>query len=337
MSARNRYRRSRGQALAEVSLGLLVFVTVLVFGIHFAEVVFTQMKVTEAAAAPIWDTTAGDLNDIPVPFSYDPSSALAAARNDAQQRYQDFDGRTNANGAAPSQVFTVARNLQLACTTGGLNRFWGQLAPFPYIPAVYQDNMGISCTGEARITSIRIPSNFVDQGPEGFFRAPHKEGIANQTGIKVCAVGRPNGLNGPCTGSLTMAVDDWGLQNDNLENVICPVLPYGIPCPNLPYWSSVFAIFQLGGGGQGNAHEQLVNFTMRGNVPFMLGRATSFYMSYVGEELMFQQPLLWAGDGMTPLWSTTPFLFMPSYAASYAMREGCYLGYPCNTSTLAQP
>ena len=54
--------RDRGQAVLEMSLGALLFVTVLLFGIHYAEVTFTQMKVTEAASSTMWDVTAGKMH-----------------------------------------------------------------------------------------------------------------------------------------------------------------------------------------------------------------------------------------------------------------------------------
>ena len=49
---------ARGQATVELALGLLIFVTVLIFGIHFAEMGFLSLKVTEASASAIWDATA---------------------------------------------------------------------------------------------------------------------------------------------------------------------------------------------------------------------------------------------------------------------------------------
>ena len=55
----------RGQAIVEATLGILVFISVLLFGLHFAEITFTQMKVTEAAQAAIWDSTSGQMHVLP--------------------------------------------------------------------------------------------------------------------------------------------------------------------------------------------------------------------------------------------------------------------------------
>jgi hypothetical protein len=50
-------REERGQGTVELAIGLLVFVTVLIFGIHFAELSFLSLKTTEAASYAIWDST----------------------------------------------------------------------------------------------------------------------------------------------------------------------------------------------------------------------------------------------------------------------------------------
>ncbi|MBS1150350.1 MAG: putative pilus biosis operon protein, partial [Myxococcaceae bacterium] len=55
----------RGQAIVESVLGILVFISVLMFGLHFADVTFTQMKVTEAAQSAVWDSTAGQMHILP--------------------------------------------------------------------------------------------------------------------------------------------------------------------------------------------------------------------------------------------------------------------------------
>lgn len=88
-------RRARGQAVVELVLGLIVFVTILIFAIHFAEVGYLSVKVTEAAHSAIFDATGYKLHKWPRDTS-PASSAASRAGNDAQSRYQDFDSRTKA-------------------------------------------------------------------------------------------------------------------------------------------------------------------------------------------------------------------------------------------------
>ncbi|MHB8875657.1 MAG: TadE family protein [Myxococcaceae bacterium] len=329
---------SRGQAAVELALGMLVFVTILMFGIHFAEITTISMKVTEAAAAPVWDATSGRMHTIP--WSYDPGGAVNRAVSDARARYQDFDGRISQNGTTgPSQVFTQASGMQISCRVGGVNTYWGQLLPLPFIPVIYRDNGGMSCTAEARISTYNIPTSY-NEGAGGLFQDSHKSGTALNSGIKVCAVGRPAGLNGPCQGQFGMMIDDWGLADSQQEDGICAMipLPFGIPCvPNINYWSAVFAIYQMNGAGQGSAHQALVQQVV-GSTPLFMSNVTDFYMSFMGEESFFLQ-LVIAGDGGDIVWWTSPFLYMPpSYSISWGMRKNCYLGLDqCASSTLAMP
>src|SRR5207249_4993558 len=64
-SPRRRARLVAGQAAAEAAIGMLVFVTVLMFGLHFAEVGYLTVKIQEAANGALWDTTAKKMHDIP--------------------------------------------------------------------------------------------------------------------------------------------------------------------------------------------------------------------------------------------------------------------------------
>ena len=50
-----------GQATVELALGLLVFVTVLLFGIHFAEVGWLSLKVQEAGAWAMWEAAGANM------------------------------------------------------------------------------------------------------------------------------------------------------------------------------------------------------------------------------------------------------------------------------------
>src|SRR2546423_7663414 len=106
--------RARGQAAVETVLGALVFITILIVGIHFAEVGFMALRVQEAAVSPLWDSTAFRVHkmdngaDPAMVADYAALPGLpTAVGSDAAARYADWDGRTSTPGPATvSAVYT---------------------------------------------------------------------------------------------------------------------------------------------------------------------------------------------------------------------------------------
>ncbi|MBL8954527.1 MAG: pilus assembly protein [Myxococcaceae bacterium] len=342
-------RQARGQAVLELALGSLVFVTILLFGIHFSEVVVTQMKVTEAASSSMWDITAGRMHTWP--GSIGPSNAaVASARVAGQARYRNFDGRVVAPTvrATPSltQVLTSAENMRVNCQPrANLDHFPTILMRIQY-NFVYSDTEGARCLAEADVRHggvIRVMQFLQDA--QGFFRARQFDGRGAGAGgvYHTCSMGRAR--FGTCQQELGMMTDDWGMSNGGgPEAVMCPVIIWGIPCPNMPYWTSTNMVYQLTSipaGVQSGADRTLIQ-AIYGVAPLwipFISSPTSFYMTFVGEELGFMGITPWATDpiGWSWVWQTTPFLFWPTYAAAYAASSGCYLGQACNTSSAAMP
>src|SRR5262249_27624927 len=54
---------ARGQAVVETSLFMLVFITILVFAIHFAEIGWMTVKTQEPANSALWDATSRQMHD----------------------------------------------------------------------------------------------------------------------------------------------------------------------------------------------------------------------------------------------------------------------------------
>ena len=113
---------ARGQALAELVLALMVFVTVVVFGIYFAEVGYLSLRVQEAAVSPLWDATAFRVHSFEPQqdnigdFTYFPA-ITPEVMSDAQVRYRDFDGRSGVDGnTSISHVFTRIGGLRVECS-----------------------------------------------------------------------------------------------------------------------------------------------------------------------------------------------------------------------------
>jgi len=201
-----RESRPHGQAMVEMALGLLLFVTVLIFGIHFAEVGYLTLKVQEAAASALWDTTSAKMHELPANFSH-VDHAISKAGQHATERYEDFDGRTSRHGRPKiTQVFTSAEGLSVTCEAEKKISF----KPSPSTKDVYENTGGMSCSARAELTPIRIPRRFVDRGQGALFDVPHYLRGA----IPVCAVGRAQGGSGKCRGAYGILLDDWGLAGD---------------------------------------------------------------------------------------------------------------------------
>jgi hypothetical protein len=337
-------RRARGQAIVEAAIAMMTFLLILMVGIHFAEVGFTQLKVTEAAAAPLWDATAGKMHVYGTVFDETPlEDTLRNAARDANARYQDFDGRSRVNTqGGTSDVFTVADGMTVSCGMGNELPFMGGM---PIMPFVYTDNNGVWCNAEARIENRWFPRTFLAGG-------------ANEFGL--CAFGRKT--DGRCAGGVAMLMDDWGLTNSNAsftggfgnEAAQCPVLPFGVPCVggNYGYWmagSSAYtmtAITLMGVNayfaGASNPASLLLDYAVGPSTMLDIATTnlTGYYLSFVGEELMFTQPLFATDFELPPLWPTTPFYGLGpglQYVRSYANRRPCYLGQECNYSTMERP
>jgi hypothetical protein len=315
-------RGARGQALVELALGSIVMITVLIFAIHFAEIGYISLKVTEASHSALLDATGHRLHDWPDDESPSANAARIAGQK-AMERYGDFDGRQRSTGGTTfTQAFTQATNMNVVCRGGG-GPGWG---PSFFTGLAYSDNGGITCRSEADLMAIRIPTDFLEDADDGFFQTRHYE----PTPIHVCGIGRARG--GGCRGELTSMLDDWGLSGPQ-ESRMCPIIPdVPIPCLNDSYWqmaASVHLTTGLGLGWSGSSMAQGIVGALP--FPFFFGGENMFWMSAMGEETLFVQPLPSEGWG---IWPTTPGLVPGGlagipYTVSYVQRDSCFLGKEC--------
>lgn len=198
----------RGQATTELALGLLVFVTVLLFGIHFAEAGYLAIKVQEAGAYATWEASGRKVEDLRTsstgPFSQTLGGPNAVDR-ETKLAYRDFNGLTGTNGSTViTQALTKGQGLDVRCQRDGALSF----APTRRAGIVYRDTGGLSCQADANVEAIRIPSAFLDDA-NGFFQAPHRRPLV----MHFCAVGKASG--GGCPGKLGLLTNDWGLSGDS--------------------------------------------------------------------------------------------------------------------------
>ncbi|HEX5753173.1 MAG TPA: pilus assembly protein [Archangium sp.] len=303
----------RGQGTTELALGLLLFVTILIFGIHFAEVGYLSLKVQEAATSALWDTTSAEMHTLPNDFK-----PLTDLINDdtpgklATERYQDFDGRTSKTGRPRVvQLFTSAEGLEVTCRAAGGISF----APSRSTSGVYKDVGGMSCTAQAELSPVKkFTRRFLDRGRGAFFDVPHY----TMGAIPVCGLGRVRG--GECAGGFGILLDDWGLASAE-ESRECRVLD-DAGCDNQAYYRSARKVYAAHLPGMG-ASQRLAR-SIVGQAPIDPGK---FWMSFRGMDSGFQEKEN-GGDQDPNDWKTTPGAGSrsPEYNSSYSKRQNCFLG-----------
>lgn len=302
----------RGQAMVEMALGLLVFVTIFMFGIHFAEVGYLTLKVQEASSSALWDTTSAVMHKLPSDGS-PLQSAIGAAGGRATGLYKDFDGRTTTKGgsAAPIQVFTSAGGLEVKCDPSSDISFTADGS----VKNVFPQEGGMTCTSSAVLSPTpRLTRSFLDQGPGSLFQVPHlMAGV-----IQVCGTGRANG--GTCSGSFGLLMDDWALEGEQ-ETRLCKVLS----CQNTAYFDSAKKVFDDHNTATGAA--MTLARTVIGQAPY---DTSKFYMSFSVSNGNFQDKEN-GGDSDPNNWVTTPGKGSPTkaYDTAWGNRKTCFLGAGC--------
>ncbi|HYO68722.1 MAG TPA: pilus assembly protein [Archangium sp.] len=328
--AKHERKHVRGQAVTELAIGLTVFVTVLAFGIYFAEVGFLSLKVQESAISALWDGTAGKMHTLPVSFSEaEGSMEKAAARSEA--RYADFNGLSSESNPSMQQVFTRGSQLDVSCDVGGGPSYGGAILT----RIVYRDNGGARCSSEASLSAYRFPRSFLDRGDGALFNERNMKDT--HTTLKVCGVGRAVG--GECNGSFGMLVDDWGLAGES-ESLPCNMIGSGMgACTNPQYAATVYGVYKpmsltlmLFGGIYG-ASSKLAQAAV-GYSPI---DEHAFFLSAANEETNFTQLPPLPSDKGRPLWGTSPGAAVSVQTLPYTLSYGtrllngnCFLGKKSN-------
>lgn len=266
-------RAARGQALVETALGVTVFVTILLLGIHFGEVGYLSIKAQEATVSAVFDSTArriqrpGD-----APAGHAALIGGDGAGGLSQARYADFDGSTVGGGAAGVRTaLTTAQNLNVVCENAGGGGNTLSFAPTAASGAVYADQGELSCVASAVLDAPGIPRDFLNEGGRGFF-SNQQRGALNMT---VCGIGRAT--NGVCQARLGLLLNDWGMAGEAAgENLDCRLGA----CGNTTYSGIVNRVF-TGQGGGGLAQGANMAQTLTGTSPVT---ASEFFMSFSGVE-----------------------------------------------------
>ncbi|MEW5740072.1 MAG: hypothetical protein AB1938_14160 [Myxococcota bacterium] len=308
--ARSRIRRTRGQAVVELALGAVVFVTVLLVGIHLAEISILSLKVQEAETYAVWQTTQRRVQ------TREPSGATSLAPfnstlNDtsgeeakARQRYRDFNGLDSVNGGPNIQMaLTRGRGLDVDCNRNGRLHF----QPSTTARLIYRDEGALECSAEARLEAIRIPRFFMQKAEGGWYQGDQLQRMA----IPVCGMGLPT--NGNCRGALAILTNDWGLAGD--ETGECKLRG----CANQKYRGMVQSMWQ------GDLGARSVAFAMEfaGAAP---ASGADFHFSYSGFESGYAEYT--GGEGVGTYLTGGPAV--PGGMVYQSKTDGkCWLGRPC--------
>ncbi|MBM7117885.1 pilus assembly protein [Archangium primigenium] len=302
-------RARRGQSIVELTLSLIVFVTVLMFGIHFAELGYLPIKVHEAAVSPLWDATAlrvHRMTDNPSKIAnYDTFPGIPMqVELDANGRYRDFDGRSSTPGGNPalSHLFTRIEGMKVECRRENRIEFdlprgappsmlsavkgdFGGVAPGTtpgasnesVLNGVYENMGGVACTAEARVESLpALPVSFLE-GRRGFFSEAH----AKKLRMKVCAVGRPR-AGEECQGRYGVLLGDFAFADTQVSGN-CPLQPErpDQPCgSNRSFYYAAKKIYDNNRRAASRDASRFAQFFV-GYSPIDEG---GFFMSYRGEE-----------------------------------------------------
>ncbi|MEW6434046.1 MAG: hypothetical protein AB1730_21300 [Myxococcota bacterium] len=299
-------RSARGQAVVELALGSVVFVVVLLVGIHLAEVAQLSLKVQEAQAFAVWQSTQkrvqhrnldGSTNTAPLRATLNPSTGVGG---EAKRRYEDFNGLdTVERGAVIKQALTRGTGVQVRCEVDDTLTFEAT----PTARPVMLNEGGLRCTSRASLEAIRMPRSFLQAGSGGWgFRAS----LFRTEPIPVCGIGFAR--NGACTGALAVLTNDWGLVTEETRS--CP-----LNCPASVYRGTVQQLWS-GGGGAGAA------FASRyaGSAPT---NASEFHFSYSGIESDYFDYV--GGEG-TPTFRTGGPAIGGGMVSQHSTAGACFLG-----------
>jgi hypothetical protein len=315
--------------MVEAAIGMVVAVTIILFGIYFAEVGYLSLKVQEAGTAAMWDSTGRLMHDLnsnsrrrvepdgrivnePSPKRWQRwRESIQKTETELKERYADFDGRSSAaNGSTLTQAVTRASNLEIACepvqdlaTPMTHQEALGELGP--YGAAIYGTAGGsVSCQAKARLTGFGVPSSFLD----GDWSLETKHNRYEE--LDVCTTGRM--AYGTCSTRLPLLLDDWGFSGE-LENKECKVRG-SAGCEN--------PAFQLAADIMGPFPSVGPMLELVRLVKPLQGVATGMNVSFAGSESEFADGLDAHGE---TYWYTTPF-HEDYHQKAFNLRQNTFLG-----------
>lgn len=355
----------RGQATTELALLSIVFVTVLVFGVHFAELGALKLRVQQAGIFATWSATgdrAHKLNrpdPLQSPLFYD-ANDLKDGRNRSPaqatlERYADFDGASGAAGTQVTWSVTRGTSLSARCQPAAvavppvLTTPLQRLAPgYRYAQDGNREVDAVACNAHGHIALFGVPAEVLE-GQDGFFK---RKNIWRPS-VEVCAFGRAR--SGSCRPGPPVAIDDWGLAGDEGgESLQC-----GFACTieqapdsNIAYKQTVQRLYEEYAKSRSLTRNWAIAsfvkelFTRNPDDPtlmwFVPVDERDFRFAFTGEDVASQPFHIVTSEidgtsaGYGPnarvehRWATTPY--SSKYRAGYDDRGQCFAGLPCARS-----
>lgn len=303
---------ARGQAIVETSLFMLVFVTILVFAIHFAEVGWMTVKTQEPANSALWDATSQKMHDT---FSGNwdlYQQAITFGQSQAQAKY---------GGKSYLGVRTKRQGIETRCE----NVPSISLPPSkPADAAIPMKETGMGCTAKVTLEGFQFPRFFLNT-EKGFFHTEQRK-----RRYSICAVGHQDNQSGQCVGRYVIELDDWGYSGPN-ERKECKLDFDGATgCDNQGYYNMVKKTYdaQVNSDGDGFSTESSdLAKDVVGKNP-LPGDENQLYLSFRGNESDYTEDL--KQSHFDTKWETTPFKARSEYRQYSAHRDGCWLGLNCN-------
>jgi len=319
-------RRARGQATVELALFAMIFVTVITFGIHFAEIGYLSIKVQEAASSALWDATSRKMHDTFAPNWNHYRDAITWTQGESTRRYADFNGLSSHDGPPRGgdrtmvQVFTNAEPIEVRCE----NFNDVSLPAFgPVRAAIPNRETGMGCSAKAVLGGYRFPRWFLQNNASGFFEAEQPK-----RKIGVCAAGRQNPSTGRCERRYVIQLDDWGYSGPQERRECQLTAGGGRGCANSGYYDMVEKLYRRHAGSQFSTRSTNLARQIVGRNPLQSADENHFYLSFRGHESAYTEDIGFAhGDAR---WETTPFDDRSEYAAfATPERHDCWLGLEC--------
>jgi hypothetical protein len=192
--------RARGQGLVEVTLLMIVLVSLVVLGMHLGEVSEVSLKAPMLSHAALFDAQGHDVRR-----GIGPTQATVSAQ--LLREGADLDLRTSASGPTYRGVFASVPRLS-GVSTSAFARIdrpttcsYPPNDPFATVPASLDTGFSIEASTRLEVTSLRVPTHFGD-GANGLFG----EGLIARTNYPICALGHPVGAG--CSGTFKLILDD---------------------------------------------------------------------------------------------------------------------------------
>ena len=350
----------RGHATTELALLALVFVTVLVFGIHFAELGALKLRVQQAGIFATWNAT-GDrghrferASALQSPLFYDANQLQDGSGRSpeqaARERFRDFDGLSGGGADEVTWATTQGSQLRVRCDPAGVAVPPVLTVPLRRLSPGYhwarynnRDVDAAQCNARGRLALFGVAGR-VNEGPGGFFQASPLRPF-----VDVCAFGRAQ--RGVCSGGVPVAFDDWGLQGDNGgESSQC-----GFDCSlfeasgNVAYKQTVERLYEEYAKTRSVSRNWAIAtfvrelFTKSPDDPtlmwFVPVDERDFRFAFTGEDAarrafhITTSEVDGTSSGYGPnrrveyQWATTPY--SSRYRAAYDDRGQCFAGLPC--------